>query len=54
MKRFARKARPFYDFILRFFTSNIFEFQMNVHIRSRPFKCRLEGCDADFNELANR
>lgn len=27
---------------------------MNVHIRSRPFKCRLEGCDADFNELANR
>ena len=27
---------------------------MNVHIRARPYKCRLEGCDADFNELANR
>ena len=27
---------------------------MNVHIRSRPFKCRLAGCDADFNELSNR
>jgi len=27
---------------------------MNVHIRSRPYKCRLAGCDADFNELANR
>ena len=27
---------------------------MNVHIRSRPYKCRLQGCDADFNELANR
>ncbi len=27
---------------------------MNVHIRSRPYKCRLPGCDADFNELANR
>ena len=28
--------------------------QMNVHIRSRPYKCRLAGCDADFNELSNR
>ena len=27
---------------------------MNVHIRTRPFKCRLEGCNADFNEMANR
>ena len=27
---------------------------MNVHIRSRPYKCRLAGCDADFNELSNR
>lgn len=22
--------------------------------RIRPFKCRLEGCEADFNEMANR
>ena len=28
--------------------------QMNVHIRARPYKCRVENCDADFNELANR
>ena len=43
------------DFIFRqVLKLNFFEFQMNVHIRSRPFKCRLEGCDADFNELANR
>ena len=27
---------------------------MNVHIRSRPYKCRVVGCDADFNELSNR
>ena len=28
---------------------------MNVHIRSRPYKCRADpNCGSDFNELANR
>ena len=28
---------------------------MNVHIRSRPYKCRADpNCGSDFNEMANR
>ena len=28
--------------------------EMNVHVRSRPYKCSVEGCNWAFNDLSNR
>jgi hypothetical protein len=28
--------------------------EMNVHVRSRPYKCSVQGCNWAFNDLSNR
>ena len=28
--------------------------EMNVHVRTRPYKCSVQGCNWAFNDLSNR